>query len=402
MYPVVFLLCLLMTLTEASALTIDRYNGKLGVEVSMYSRDGAFPNQAYKSNLSVFFQSEFLWRSNQGASSLYFVPYLRIDQRDHSKSHLDIREFIWKYSQRDWHFNIGIGKVFWGVTEFNHLVDVINQTDLVESIDGEEKLGQPMFNISVIRDWGALDLFILPGFRERTFAGTEGRLRAPVAVDTETVLYDSLDGDQHIDFAVRWSDTFRYFDAGAYFFDGTNREPLFEIQPKTELVKSADFVAIANYQQMKQFGIDLQATVSSWLYKFEGLWRQTTQTQFLASQLGVEYAFYNLAGRDLEIGLLVEYGWDERGVKSSSIFQNDLFVGGRVSFNDLDNKELLFGLAYDRDYFSNSAFFEYSQRLYSDGKLSLEGRLFNAESAQDPLNTLTDDDYIQLTFEYFF
>ena len=44
-------------------------------------------------------------------------------------------------SNRDWSLSIGLGKVFWGVTEFNHLVDVINQTDLVEGIDGEAKLG---------------------------------------------------------------------------------------------------------------------------------------------------------------------------------------------------------------------------------------------------------------------
>ena len=67
-------------------------------------------------------------------------------------------------SNRDWSLSIGLGKVFWGVTEFNHLVDVINQTDLVEGIDGEAKLGQPKINLSLINHWGALDFFVLPGF----------------------------------------------------------------------------------------------------------------------------------------------------------------------------------------------------------------------------------------------
>jgi len=61
------------------------------------------------------------------------------------------------------HHRLQVG--FWGVTEFQHLVDIINQTDLVENIDTEDKLGQPMINLALINDWGTVDLFIMPYFR---------------------------------------------------------------------------------------------------------------------------------------------------------------------------------------------------------------------------------------------
>ena len=48
---------------------------------------------------------------------------------------------------------------FWGVTETAHRVDILNQTDQVESFDGEDKLGQPMVNFSWSKDWGTLDLY---------------------------------------------------------------------------------------------------------------------------------------------------------------------------------------------------------------------------------------------------
>ncbi len=70
---------------------------------------------------------------------------------------------------------VGVRRVFWGVTEFQHLVDIINQSDSVEDIDNEDKLGQPMINLSLVKDWGIVDFFVLPYFRERTFAGAEGR-----------------------------------------------------------------------------------------------------------------------------------------------------------------------------------------------------------------------------------
>ena len=69
-------------------------------------------------------------------------------------------------------------------------MDIINQTDQVDQVDGEEKLGQPMINLSLVRDWGIVDLFVLPGFRERTYAGEEGRPRTPLPVSDDAV-YES-------------------------------------------------------------------------------------------------------------------------------------------------------------------------------------------------------------------
>lgn len=402
---VVFSSVLFVLLSSAGhGLTIDQYNVKLGAQITAYHREAVLPSLDYQTNLSLYVQPEFLWRWNQGQTSLKFVPYSRIDQHTLGKSDTDIRELLWRQAYNDWQLSIGIGKVFWGVTEFNHLVDVINQTDLVEGIDGEEKLGQPMLNLSVIKDWGALDLFVLPGFRERPFTGAKGRRSTGVPVDTDRVVYESPDGDHHIDFALRWSDAFRYFDFGAYAFKGTNRDPMFNLHPQwvTNPDQQTTYIAVANYLQMTQLGIDFQGVAGNWVFKLEALWRKTSQNHFTAAQWGIEYTLLNALSSDSDVGLLVEYGWDERGKQSLSVFQNDLFFGARVSFNDLNSKQLLCGLAYDQDYYSHSASIEYSQRLFKSGKLSLAGRLFRSKSPQDVLNPTAADDYIELTYEYFF
>jgi hypothetical protein len=396
------LCCLVLPHTEVFALMLDQHNGKLGAQMAIYSQDGNLPSQDYKSNLSVFFQSEFHWRWNQDRDGLNFVPYLRIDQRDHTRSRADIRELMWKSSREDWDINIGLGKVFWGVTEFNHLVDVINQTDLIESIDGEEKLGQLMINLSVVKNWGTLNFFLLPGFRERTFPGVEGRLRTLVLVDSNNARYESPDGDQHVDFAIRWSNTFRYFDVGAYVFEGTNRDPTFIMQSTVKQPQNTDLIAIPHYQQITQLGIDAQATVGSWLFKLEALRRKTAIDQYIASQLGIEYTFYNLVSSDADVGLLVEYGWDGRGAIASSMIQNDIFIGARITFNDFESAECLLGIAYDQDFFSNSASLEFTRRIFTNTKLSLEARIFNPENIQDPLQNIAHDDHIQLNLEHFF
>ncbi len=119
---------------------------------------------------SLAVQPEYYHEWENG-SSFTFVPFARIDSADSERTHFDIRELNYLWLTDSWELRAGIGKVFWGTTEFVHLVDIINQTDGVESVDGEEKLGQPMIQLSIVRDWGALELFVLPYFRERTYPG---------------------------------------------------------------------------------------------------------------------------------------------------------------------------------------------------------------------------------------
>ena len=66
------------------------------------------------------------------------------------------------------------------MTESVHLVNVINQADVLEEIDGSAKLGQPMANLSWIQDWGVLDFYVMPYFREASFPGVKSRLRPPL------------------------------------------------------------------------------------------------------------------------------------------------------------------------------------------------------------------------------
>ena len=81
-----------------------------------------------------------------------------------------------------------------------------------------------MVNFTLERDWGALDLYVLPSFRERTYPASEGRLRglAPVLDDAA---YESDAGRWHTDFAVRWSHAMGDMDLGVAGFYGTSREP---------------------------------------------------------------------------------------------------------------------------------------------------------------------------------
>ena len=370
--------------------------GKTELELTAYADQGQFAQQDYRSNLSIAAEPELYWEWRDGKDSLVFTPFIRLDQRDNERNHGDIRELAWTHVRGSWEIHSGVRKVFWGVTEFNHLVDIINQTDAVDAFDGEQKLGQPMVNISRVSDWGIFDGFILLGFRERTFAGEDGRLRSGLVVDTDRPRYQSSDEDRHIDYALRWSHSWSVFDWGLYWFKGTDREPL--LSPQTD---NGQTTLQAYYQQIDQWGIDLQATVDSWLWKLEALYQDSDSDDYFASQGGFEYTLYGLAGSAADLGLLLEYGWDERG-KDGGTAQSDLYGGARLTLNDSSDTALLMGLSYDQDYHTRSLLLEASRRLNDRWTLALEGLLFQASDTRDPAAALDQDDRLQVTVERYF
>ena len=192
-------------------------SGRIELEPRGFTQSPAHPGQN-RHGLSLAVQPELYHEFDDGGQSLLFSTFVRLDSADDERTHFDVRELLYQRVFDAAELRIGIGRVFWGVTESYHLVDVINQTDLVENIDREDKLGQPLVNVTLIRDWGAVDLFVLPGFRERTFPGREGRLRSEPFIDTERATYESGAGRQRIDYAVRWSQAIGDFDIGVAHF----------------------------------------------------------------------------------------------------------------------------------------------------------------------------------------
>src|ERR1051325_7163987 len=122
------------------------------------------PRQEHQ-DFALVAQPEFHHRWDGEHQGFDFSPFVRVDSADDERTHADVRELSWFRSADTWVVRAGVRKVFWGVTESQHLVDIVNQTDLVEDPIGKEKLGQPMVNLTLLNDWGTLDVFVLPGFR---------------------------------------------------------------------------------------------------------------------------------------------------------------------------------------------------------------------------------------------
>ncbi len=392
-YKSILLAGLLPLLSSAA---IADWSGNIAVEARYFTSSPQWQAQGSE-GVSVSLQPEYRHQWNDGMNGFTFIPFVRLDSMDDERTHADIRELSYLHVMDGWEFRAGISKVFWGVTESQHLVDIINQTDLVESIDGEEKLGQPMVRVTRVLDAGSIDVFLMPWFRERTFPGIDGRFRTPLPVDTGSVAYESDDEQRHFDYSLRWNGYLGNVDYALSWFDGTSREPGFIAHPDKPLELLAPY-----YYQLQQAGLELQYTGEAWLWKLEAVHRHTSLEDYWAATGGFEYTFVGINDSALDLGVIGEYLYDSRGTDGLAPFQNDLFVGARLTLNDAQSSELLAGAVVDLDHSSKTFRVEASRRIGQSYKLSVEAQLFADVDVNDPLSAFEEDSFVQVELARYF
>ena len=393
--PLLVLPVLLPALAAGAGVADVDISSKLDLEVRAFAEDPRWPGQNdARTQLSIAATTELRWRGAGSRASL--IPFLRYDATDDERSLADLREAYWARQADDWELLAGVNRVFWGVTESAHLVDIVNQTDALADIDGEEKLGQPMINLALQRDWGLVSVYLLPGFRERDFAGVDARLRAPLPVAADNPRYESADGERHVDLALRYSHYVGSVDIGLSAFSGTSRE--------ARLLPNADGSALVPvYDQIDQLGLDLQVTGDAWLWKLEAIARETRNDAFEAVVGGFEYTLYQVAGSAADVGLLLEGQYDGRARgEPVTLADNDLFAGLRLALNDSGDSTVLAGLGYDLESGETWASVEAERRLGDDFVLELRARSFARTEPGDASYPIEADDYLQLRLSRYF
>lgn len=390
-----FSLCGVLALVGNAYAEVE-LTGSAGFEQRYFLQDALYAPQE-RTYSSVYLMPEIYTQWNGGADTLVVKPFYRIDEHDDERTHGDIREFLWAHYADSWETRVGIGKVFWGQTESLHLVDIINQTDSVESVDSEVKLGQPMVNVNYFSDYGMFSVYALPYFRERTFQGESGRLRPPVAIGD--ALYESDDEERHLDIAIRWQSSIADWEVGLSAFSGTTREP----ELVTRLDQDGRPEILPFYAQIDQIGIDVLKVSGAWLLKLESIYRSGQSEDFAALVTGFEYTKQGIWGSRYGLGVLAEYQYDERDSNFFAIGQNDLMTGLRVIVNDIAGTEVLFGFVQDLDESSTySGFVEASSRLTENWSWTFNGYFFSSDDTEDPFFFLRRDDHVQFSLEYYF
>lgn len=381
-------------------------SGRVSFESRWHPQSAAYPGQrSHASGLVV--EPEFYLEDHRGRS-FNLVPFFRYDAGDPSRTHVDLREayllLFGDVANSEWEFRLGVDRVFWGVTESRHLVNIVNQIDLVEHPYKEPKLGQPMAHLTFSGDWGTAEVFGMTYHRGRTFSGRFGRLRFPFVVDNDMVSYESDAKQWHLDVAGRYSRSFGPLDLGMSVFDGTSRDPFLTLDPGL----SGEPALVPHYEQIRQFGLDAQVTAGSWLFKLEAIRRTGAQNllgveeDYSASTFGGEYTFYSVSGSAVDLTLLSEWNYDDRRQYATNIFQNDFFLAARIAFNDVQSTEILASILRDADSAGQVLTLECNRRISDQWSLRLEAIAFRGIQEVDLTYLTRRDSFVELSLIYNF
>lgn len=372
---------------------------QLAFEPRWFPSDPAFPDQFDGIQFSGFIQPEIFWENDDRDAQVALTPFLRLDAQDDERTHFDMREAYFRRIIDDWEVLVGLNQVFWGVTESRHLVNIINQIDTLEDTAEEDFLGQPMVQVGHQTDIGRFDAFLMPYFRERTFAGPDGRLRGPLPVDTDRAEYESDLEELRPDIALRYAHFIGDFDVGLHYFHGTGREPDFRL--------SADGTRlIPRYVVINQVGADLQYTTDAWLWKFEGLVREGQGDTFAAAVAGFEYTLFQVLESDADLGFLGEVLYDGRDDDDPSVFpsvlERDVFMGTRLTLNDIQDTAMLFGVTVDTEDGLGGFRLEAERRFGDSWFVELEAQAFLEDDPDNPASVFDRDSFVTLRISKYF
>jgi hypothetical protein len=406
----------------APASFADGWEAELELEISRFPQESPNPQSNYTGSGSV---ATTLSRSDYWGDAIIDTKlFYREDGHDGNRSHFDIRDLMIILPVADFEFKAGIGGAFWGYAESVHLVDIINQTDSVESLSGEEKLGQPLLSANWYGQWGTVQTYVMPLFRPRVFASEDGRpaLPLPFTENEDDYQYESSDREKHVDFALRWSHNFGPLDFALSLFKGTERAPRSVVcfgrgtgRPNTEngpncdlpsgfqepnaaeqllidagLVNEDELIAeaieaaipdlrlVPHYDQTERIGLELQWNLGDILAKAELLYGEQLDSPYRAAVGGFEYIWSNSLGLPLDVRVISEYLYDDRDTAVYfNLFDNDVFFGARFEFQDTQSTTFLIGTIYDLENHVVLYLAEGTRRLGNASSLSLEAQVFS-------------------------
>lgn len=372
--------------------------GDVGMESRLFVREPLLVSQPRWLDLSIHarLEAEWILRDDLAFRGMVFG---RFDPGpgDPRRTHADVREAYVQVGDGPLVAEVGMNVVFWGVTESRHLVDVVNQTDYLEDLDGEEKLGQLMARLSYDHlTLGLVEAFVMTWSRPVRFPGTRDRPGMPVPLLYREERHGPGADVWDPDLALRWSHAVGGIDWALTGFRGTSREP--ELVP---VVVEGRPAIRPSYELIRQAGLELQWTRENWLWKVEGLYRDGPGDPFLATTFGFERTFWGALGT-ADVGVLLEYSHDGRDDLTFTVHDEDLFGGVRVTLNDVEGTEILAGALTDVEDGAVFGSVEASRRIGAMLTLDLTGRLFVAGDPGDPLHWFRRDDHLEASVAYHF
>ncbi len=375
------------------------------------------PAQKHGQNFTLQQQLEMTY--SEGDFEVVSLLNAQLDSYDffgneeNKRTFIRLDELYGKYNLENDMVTLGRNVRFWGALEVRNIVDGFNPEDLRNDPFETDKMGVMNAQYSHYTESGEFSVIVK--FEERDqkmadfpyvyyffplFVHYEDTLQSESSRYRPT-LYVSYSGSTDTEYAVDYAlilqhgyDSQRYYRAD----DPLVGTPV-NFQQHAYLVNK-----VSTYNTM---------VVADTLLKVEALYADVIDdpniSDYLHLGLGVEHTLTQLVG-EADLGLIAEYYYYDTfesakytDLELFEIFQNDLFIGGRYSFNDSDSSSIIGGAVLDLDYNEQSYYVEYETRMADVLKVHFDYRYIEpSKDALTAFHLLGRHQRVGLNLVYYF
>jgi hypothetical protein len=367
------------------------FDGFVGVEARSFLNFDESPSDIYSVTGEI--------RSNGKITDA-----LSYDLRLYGRANLDgldggyidptVAKLTWQLD--NWQVDAGYDLVFWGVAEGRNVVNVLNQRDQIRDLFFDQGLGQSMVAVRYFAPSVTFEAFILPKFEQLDYGATGRTWGLGLPVDDSKSTFESKDGADSIDYALRVSGMAGDLEYGVFVFDGTLRQPEYRVDAGSNTL-------IPHYISGQQAGVELQYTTGPGLYKFEGVkvWPDSDDS-YWSTILGVEYIVGDVFGISSETSLFAEYYRDSRQDDPSVTFENDIFLGAQLRLSNTYDTEIEIGFIVDAEDKDVIGSVSGSSRISKNLRASAEYIYVDASDPEDGLYNSRNFDQLSVSLEWYF
>lgn len=399
------------------------YGGDIIGETRFFPEDDKLD---YTKELAIDFSSHFKLTFENDFLRYKLALLGRIGVLDDGRNVILQEENYVKIPGDVWTFDIGYQIHSWYIMEGFRVSDILNSKNLDGDYELTEKYGELTFSFEYAHDLFSLSVYYFPLYTDPYWPESSSRsapktnnnainqanIASSVWVEGNNIQGDRF-GHQG---AIKLTKSFEDWglDMVAYAVHHMDRTQPF-------ITIANDLKLRGHHFRVTQSGVNLSKIYESWIFKFEGAFRDFASHSFqpilqgpkispqdnTMTALGLENNLDIIEGISSTFYMEWQKIWgvDLELTEQYTQFQNDLFMALRSDFNDVMGRVLTLAMFLDLEKQFEYAFAAtYSQRITDEWSLALGGRLVESLASSNPkgFDLFRDSDnlYLKLTRFY--
>lgn len=328
--------------------------GNIGLEYKKYSNT---PSSKVDNQKAITGELELEYKVKNG--KIFSKIEALKDNDDSNREYIILNEFYYKYFGDSYDITIGKSIKFWGALELFNPTDVFNAKNILDDVtDKDKKLGAINITYSKFFD-NDDELSLIAKLTNQTqdFVYNKSPLNTlPLAYNKN---FESEKNKNKPTYYLKYSgsrDDFAKRDFSFIIQSGYDsyRDTILKSGELKQYLYQAD-------KFLTYHTIVKDSTIYKLEFAYTDVKNYTKIDDYSEYGVGLEHTLYGFLG-EKDLGLLAEY-YKNNINKTNTVYQNDLFTGVRVEFNDKDSSDIVAGVIRDFDTDKNGYSLEYNTRI---------------------------------------